>query len=246
MNDPFQMQRELRYGAPVCDQILTGRHFTIGYSWYFRQAKWVLEIINPLETLLNTKFDDGERLDNFRADQRIPWRFRASLGAYKGSGFDRGHLAASANLVETPLQNSETFLLSNMAPQNPNFNRSIWKKLEVAVRELNAKKKIFETYVISGPLFFFDQEVVMMDSKKKKGVTLPIPHAFFKSVLAENNRGKLNMWSFIIPNELPSAVELKEYQVATSKIEKISGLNLWESLVGAKVKAEKDKIRKMW
>lgn len=30
MNDPFQMQRELRYGAPVSDQILTGRHFTIG------------------------------------------------------------------------------------------------------------------------------------------------------------------------------------------------------------------------
>ena len=41
MNDPFQIQRELRYGAPVCDQILTGRYFTIGYSWHFRQAKWV-------------------------------------------------------------------------------------------------------------------------------------------------------------------------------------------------------------
>jgi len=36
MNDPFQMQRELRYGAPVCDQILTGRHYTVCYSWYFR------------------------------------------------------------------------------------------------------------------------------------------------------------------------------------------------------------------
>ena len=43
MNDPFQIQRELRYGAPVYDEILTGRFFTIGYSWYFRQAKWVLE-----------------------------------------------------------------------------------------------------------------------------------------------------------------------------------------------------------
>jgi len=127
MNDPFQMQRELRYGAPVCDQILTGRHFTIGYSWYFRQAKWVLEIINPLERLLGLEFEDGDRLDNFRADQRIPWRFRASLGAYKNSGFDRGHLSPSANLRETRLQNSETFLLSNMSPQRPEFNRQIWR-----------------------------------------------------------------------------------------------------------------------
>jgi len=70
MNDPFQMQREMRYGAPVCDQILTGRHFTIGYSWYFRQAKWVLEIINPLERLLDMEYADGERLDNFRAENR--------------------------------------------------------------------------------------------------------------------------------------------------------------------------------
>jgi len=96
MSDPFQIQRELRYGAPVCDEILTGRYFTIGYSWYFRQAKWVLEIINP-----NSQFEwEVERRDNFRADIRIPRRFRAGLKAYKGSGYDRGHLVASANQDE--------------------------------------------------------------------------------------------------------------------------------------------------
>lgn len=46
MNDPFLMQRELRYGYPVCDELLTGRYFTIGYSYYFRQAKWTLEIVS--------------------------------------------------------------------------------------------------------------------------------------------------------------------------------------------------------
>jgi len=115
MSDPFQIQRELRYGAPVCDEILTGRYFTIGYSWYFRQAKWVLEIINP-----NSQFEwEVERRDNFRADIRIPRRFRAGLKAYKGSGYDRGHLVASANQDELEIQNSETFLLSNMSPQRP-------------------------------------------------------------------------------------------------------------------------------
>ena len=155
MNDPFQMQRELRYGAPVCDQILTGRHFTIGYSWYFRQPKWVLEIIDPLSSLLDIEFADGDRLDNFREDQRIPWRFRASLGAFKGSGFDRGHLVASANQRETVMQNSETFLLSNMSPQAPEFNRNIWRKLEEAIRELNSHDDVMETYVLTAPVFDF-------------------------------------------------------------------------------------------
>ena len=52
MDNPFHIQRELRYGAPVCDEILIGRYFTIGYSWYFRQAKWTLEIINRNDYLL--------------------------------------------------------------------------------------------------------------------------------------------------------------------------------------------------
>lgn len=43
----------------------------------------------------------------------IPEMFRADLVDYKDSGYDRGHLVASANQRETALQNSETFLLSN-------------------------------------------------------------------------------------------------------------------------------------
>jgi endonuclease G len=108
IQDPFQIQRELRYGAPVCDTILTGRYFSIGYSWYFRQAKWTLEIVDPLLPLLPDA-EDRERLDNFRADPRVPMRFRAGLDAYRKSGFDRGHLAASAHHDQLDIQNSETW-----------------------------------------------------------------------------------------------------------------------------------------
>ena len=231
-------KKEMRYGVPAADQILFNRHYVIGYSYYFRQAKWALEVVNVNDTSI-------VRADNFRADLRVPERFRADLANYQDSGYDRGHLVASSNQKNSDLQNSETFLLSNIAPQDPQFNRKVWRKLEEAVRNLNAKKKIFETYVVSGPLFYFDQEVEMMDSTKDSGVTLPIPHAFFKTILTENNKGRLHMWSFIIPNE-SSNDSLKSYQVTTSKVEKISGLNLWENLVGLKIKSEKSKIRKFW
>ncbi len=237
MNQP-NLKRETRYGLPAADQILYNRHYVLGYSYYFRQAKWALEIVNP-------KAEDVQRADNFRPDYRVPERFRADLADYEHSGFDRGHLVASANQIGTEIQNSETFLLSNMSPQHPKFNRQIWKELEGAVRKLNAKKKVLETYVISGPLFFFDQEVVMIGAMDDNGVTLPIPHAYFKSVLTENNRGKIEMWSFIIPNE-ETDLPLEDFQVETTKIEKISGLYLWESLVGTKIKREKGFVRKMW
>ena len=238
MINQSNFKKETRYGIPAADQILFNRHYVIGYSYYFRQAKWALEIIDSDKT-------DVERFDNFRPDYRIPERFRADLANYAGSGYDRGHLVASANQIESEIQNSETFLLSNMSPQNPQFNRNIWRKLETAVRGLNSKDKILETYVISGPIFLFDKEVKMMKSTKKNGVTLPIPHSYFKSVLTEDKRGNLDMWSFIIPNE-KSNKELKEFLVETTKIEKKSGLFLWETLVGSKISREKNNLRKMW
>lgn len=246
MDDPFQMQRELRYGAPVCDQILTGRHFTIGYSWYFRQAKWVLEIINPLERLLGEDFADGERLDNFRADQRIPWRFRASLGAYQGSGFDRGHLSASADLRETELQNSETFLLSNMSPQAPKFNRQIWRKLEKAVRELDSHDDVMETYVLTAPVFDFGKVIKTIgDRKAKHGIDIPIPHAFVKSVFAEHRNGGFKLWTFKIDNEEQNG-QLGDFLIKTYDAEQYVGGRFWDRVSGGDLHEQKKSKGEMW
>lgn len=246
MNDPFQMQRELRYGAPVSDQILTGRHFTIGYSWYFRQAKWVLEIINPLERLLDVEYADGDRLDNFRADQRIPWRFRASLGAYKGSGYDRGHLVASADLRETVLQNSETFLLSNMSPQAPEFNRKIWRKLEEAVRELDSHDDILETYVLTAPVFDFGKPIETIgDRQSKHGIDIPIPHGFVKSVFAEHKNGGFKLWTFKIDNEAQDK-DLGSFLVKTYDAEQYVGGRFWDRVSGGDLHDQKRTAGKMW
>lgn len=243
MNDPFQIQRELRYGAPVCDEILTGRYFTIGYSWYFRQAKWVLEIINPIARF---EWEIDGRLNNFRADIRIPRRFRAGLKAYKGSGYDRGHLVGSANQDELEIQNSETFLLSNMSPQKPNFNRRIWRDLEIAVRKLNNKKSILETYVLTAPVFYFDQKIETIgDETDKYGIDVPVPHAFVKSVLAEDNRGRLKLWTFEMENKQLSG-KLEDYLVVTYDAEQKVGGRFWDRVAGGDLHSQKRKAGKMW
>ena len=223
---------------PAADQILINRHYVVGYSYYFRQAKWALEIVDHDIT-------DVKRKDNFRPDYRIPEMFRADLKDFEGSKHDRGHLIASADQIETKIQSSETFLLSNMSPQKPGFNRGIWKKLEEAVRKLGKKKSILETYVICGPIFYFDKAVDVIGADDDNQVTLPIPNAYFKSVLTENKKGRLHMWSFIIPNKKTSK-PLSDFQVSTTKVERVAGLLLWERLVGTKINTEKNRVRKLW
>lgn len=233
------VRRETRYGMPQADQLIFNRHYIIGYSYYFRQAKWTLEIIDPDYTGL-------ERVDNFRPDYRVPEMFRADLADYKGSGYDRGHLVASANQREVELQNSETFLLSNMSPQVPGFNRGVWKELEEATRALNEQENILETYVICGPLFNFDEATELIGSEDDNGITLPIPHAYFKSILTENSRGTLDMWSFILPNE-DSDKPLKSFLVPTIRIEQYAGINLWDRLQGTSIARKKRaQRRRMW
>jgi endonuclease G len=132
-----------------------------------------------------------------------------------------------------------------MSPQEPDFNTGVWKDLEEAVRDLDEKKRILETYVICGPVFYFDKPVEFIGVNSGDEISVPVPNAFFKSVLAENNRGRLQMWSFIFPNKKADK-PLEDYRVATTKVEQYAGIQLWGRLEGAKMNAERKKIRKMW
>ncbi|MEP2717801.1 DNA/RNA non-specific endonuclease [Pseudophaeobacter sp.] len=245
MNDPFQMQPELRYGAPVCDQILTNRFFSIGYSWHHRQAKWTLEIISQ-ESMMVHDLPEVERKDYFRADLRVPRRFRAGLGAYEGSGFDRGHLVASADKDLLHIQNSETFLLSNMSPQVPSFNRGVWKRLEKAVRTLDQDPDIFETYVLTAPVFYFGKIIETIgDDSDASGIDIPIPHAFVKSVLTENKRGQLSLWTFKLDNQALDG-DLEDYLVVTYDAEQLIGGRFWDRVAGGDLHDQKKSKGRFW
>ncbi|MFC4236532.1 DNA/RNA non-specific endonuclease [Thalassospira xianhensis] len=91
-----------------------------------------------------------ERNDTFHEEQRLPEDERSELSDYKRSGWDRGHLAPSADMPDPETQH-ESFSMANMIPQAPNNNRGVWANIERAVRELTFNTG--EVYVVSGPAF---------------------------------------------------------------------------------------------
>lgn len=76
---------------------------------------------------------------------------------YKGSGYDRGHLAPNWNQRQDLERKRDTFYFSNAAPQvGRTFNQSAWQALE---RELTTwTEALSDFWTITGVLFYDQKE----------------------------------------------------------------------------------------
>lgn len=82
---------------------------------------------------------------------RLDKNVRAENSDYDGTGYDKGHLSPAEDAA-TEGQMHDTFLLSNMAPQIPSFNRISWRMLEEAVhKEVNTSGRA--TVIVTGVIF---------------------------------------------------------------------------------------------
>ena len=125
-------------------QIVVHQAYTLQYSEAHEQAAWVMYRITAEQ--LRTSI---ERTDNFRTDPLVSTG-SAILDDYSGSGYDRGHLAPAATMAWSGEIMSESFFLSNMSPQDPGFNRGIWRVLEAEVRDFAMMHG--SVLVITGPV----------------------------------------------------------------------------------------------
>lgn len=133
-----------------------------------------------------------------------------------------------------------------MSPQMPLFNRGKWRELEIAVRELDASEEILETYVLTCPAFYFGVPVVTIGREQDDfGIDVPIPHAFIKSVLAEDRKGRHRLWTFELKNEVLSGA-LGDYLVKTYDAEQIVGGRFWDRISGSDMHEMKKDPIAMW
>lgn len=206
-----------RYGLPSTGPELLCR---TGYALAYNPERKVPDWVSYQVTRKKLNSGKVRRSNDFRADIDLPPNQRAELSDYKGSGYDRGHMAPAAVMKWDPQAMSESFLLSNIAPQvGPGFNRGIWRQLESRVRQWAKQRGTL--YVITGPTY-------LNGSSKFLGKNnVAVPSSFYKIIF---DPVRVEAIAFLLPNKRLLSDDLPRYLTSIDNIEKITGLDFLKEL----------------
>ncbi|GAB1857501.1 DNA/RNA non-specific endonuclease [Flavobacteriaceae bacterium MHTCC 0001] len=198
------------------NQVIHHSNYSLSYSEKHEQAEWV-----AYELKKSHLSSTNHKRPYFEIDKAVKtgaahWR------NYKNSGYDRGHLCPAGDRRYTKAAHDETFLTSNISPQNHEFNSGVWNRLEQKVRYW--ARKYDGVFVVTGG--------VLEDNLNTIGTEqVAVPNAFYK-VLIDNNTGHPKMIAFLVPHK-DSNKPLYEFVVAVDEVEALTGIDFFPKLENA-------------
>ena len=223
----------LRYGNPGGKgTLLIKTYYVISHLDEFRIPDWTAYHLTP-EYLEGTEDRDNY---SFRADPDLPKGKRAERNDYLHSGYDQGHMAPAAAFKRNATAMSETFLLSNAAPQGPRLNRYFWRDLEAEVRDLVRARG--SVWIFTGSLFLDVNDVrtdpiKYLTPEQEPTRQIAIPTHFYKAILSVHESGTYDMFAFKVFNPEGGAVvpgESIKYMVSIDDLETMTGLDFFALL----------------
>ncbi len=206
---------------PVTNILLRKNGYTNVYDLRTKNPIYTYERLTP-DSLKN---NSSRKSCSFKVDFDVPKLNRSKHADYAGSGLQRGHLAAAANAGNSQQAMEDTFLLTNVSPQDSKLNQGYWKILETKIRKLQPSHDLIEVY--SGPLY--------QSKNHSNGITgvfyrtlgngnVAVPTHFFKVIHLYKGLIKKS-FAFILPNApIDKTTPLKNFIATIDKVQELSGI----------------------
>lgn len=199
-------------------RFLANDGYAIGFSDSENTPIWVAYHLRSVDW----SEDNYKRPDSFDVDWRTPYTL-AETGWYTNSGYDRGHLAPNATIMQYFGRDAQiqTFLMSNIVPQPPELNRGPWADLEAVIRDRAEYAE--DLWVITGPVFTNSPTLLA-------GQKIPVPFGYFTLVtdILPDQSGLFA--AYFIPSDLPNGTDYSNYLTTVDHIEELTGLDFFQPL----------------
>jgi len=128
-----------------------------------------------------------------------------------------GHMCPAGDNKWDRAAMNQTFLLTNMCPQDAKLNSGGWNRLEEKCRTW--AKKYEEIYIVAGPVY---------KGKPTRYLgQIAVPDAFFKVILCM--QGTPKAIGFLYEND-PSSQSMKDKVCSVDEVESITGFDFFSSL----------------
>lgn len=206
-----------KYGLPKIgenEQIIHHQAMVLSYNEQHEQANWVAHLVTR-----DVESGNVSRTNDFRADPLVKTG-TAAKDDYWYSGYDRGHLAPSADFRWSQTALSESYFYSNMSPQRPELNREGWAQLENKIRDWAVANE--EILVVTGPVLHDSLPVI-------KGTnTVSVPQLYYK-IVVDYTMPEIKGIGFIFPNG-PCNTNILAYAVSIDSIQKLTGIDFFHQL----------------
>lgn len=148
-----------------------------------------------------------------------------AVGKSGYSGMTRGHQIPAADRTTTYEMNAQTFYMSNMTPQDYNFNGGLWLSLENRVRQYICSDTL---YVVTGAHWENTNRLV------GKNRNYPVPTHYYKVLLrtikgntgkavTEIDRNSLKCIGFWLEHDSSTGNINKSYCKSVAEIERLTG-----------------------
>ena len=172
----------------------------------------------------------ANRRGDFRIDPDLDAGLQATGEDYRGSGFDLGHMAPPSDFRADRLSNSETFLMTNIAPQTPALNRAAWRRIEQEIRLIATPAT--DVWVYTGNIVPV-QEADLSIQKIGEAGDVHIPAYCWKAVLVteKNSAEVLRVYGFLVANVfggLPN--RSAAFAVSVDHLEERTGLDFFGAI----------------
>jgi endonuclease G len=193
-------------------EIVRHSAFILSYQEEYEIASWVLHRL-----VKEAASGKAERSNEFLPDPLVE-SGSAVTQDYSRSGYDRGHLCPAGDFKHDKELEDETFYMSNMSPQVPDFNRGIWSDLENKVRSW--VKKRGELIIVTGPILKKGLPTIGRMNK------IAVPEKFYKIIYDPATEEAI---AFLFPNE--GSVELvKSFTISIDELETMTGIDFFAKL----------------